>query len=71
MCLLDVMHACELKENIPSSSLNVVVKDLILTIRHRTKTREPRLMANWNSGKRYTDCRQAEWFKCKVTTVAR
>ena len=45
MGLLDVMHVCEPKENISSSSLNVVGKNLILPDRHWTKTREPGLMA--------------------------
>jgi hypothetical protein len=44
----------------PRPPLNVASKNVILTAVNVTKTRGPRLTANWNSAERPAACRQRE-----------
>ena len=46
--------------NCPAPSLNMASKNLILTVKHWTKTPGPRHKANWNSVECCADCRLAK-----------
>jgi hypothetical protein len=59
-CLLGAKRGCQPKERISAPSSNTAIKNVTLTVIHRSKTHEPRLTANWNSWDRWTTCCHAK-----------